>query len=116
VHGGLSEFGAAVVRRCNERGIVVDVAHGTLVLVKRAADISTRPLVLSHTSLAATPRALSRRISPEHARVVAGTGEVIGVWPPASRFPTLAALAGAIAARVDVVEVEHVGLGSDSSD
>lgn len=55
VHGGLTDFGADVVRRCNRLGVVVDVAHGTRDLVKRAADVATRPLVISHTSLAARP-------------------------------------------------------------
>ena len=35
VHGGLTDFGAEVIRRCNALGIVVDVAHGTFELVKR---------------------------------------------------------------------------------
>lgn len=54
-HGGLTDAGAEVIRRCNRRGIVVDVAHGTFDLVKRAASVTTKPLVLSHTSLSARP-------------------------------------------------------------
>ena len=50
-HGGLTDTGAEVIRRCNARGLVVDVAHGTFDLVKRAASVTTKPLVLSHTSL-----------------------------------------------------------------
>lgn len=42
VHGGLTDTGVQVRRRCNALGIVVDVAHGTYDLVKRAADTSTR--------------------------------------------------------------------------
>src|ERR1041385_6546882 len=34
VHGGLTAFGADVIRACNRLGIVVDVAHGTYELVK----------------------------------------------------------------------------------
>ncbi|MGH8797228.1 MAG: membrane dipeptidase, partial [Caldimonas sp.] len=45
VHGGLTDFGADVVRRCNALGIVVDVAHGTYALVQRAAAVTTKPLV-----------------------------------------------------------------------
>ncbi|WP_260853978.1 membrane dipeptidase [Paraburkholderia sp. BCC1886] len=60
VHGGLTDFGADVVRRCNTLGIVVDVAHGTYDLVKRAAATSSKPLVLSHTALALHPRPLER--------------------------------------------------------
>jgi len=113
VHGGLTDFGADVIRRCNARGLVVDVAHGTYDLVKRAADVTTKPLVLSHTSLVTKPLSWTRRITPDHARVIAGTGGVIGVWPPIGEFPDLASLAQGMARMVDVVGVDHVGLGSD---
>ena len=113
VHGGLTDIGADVIRRCNRLGIVVDVAHGTQDLVRRAAAVTTRPLVLSHTSLRDNPARFSRRISSEHARIVAETGGVIGVWPPASEFATLGALATGMARMVDAVGVDHVGLGSD---
>jgi len=113
VHGGLTDFGAAVIRRCNARGLVVDVAHGTYDLVKRAADVTTKPLVLSHTSLATMPTPWSRRITPDHARAVAGTGGVIGIWPPIGEFPDMASLAHGMARMVDVVGVDHVGLGTD---
>jgi membrane dipeptidase len=113
VHGGLTDAGAEVIRRCNRLGVVVDVAHGTYDLVKRAASVSSRPLVLSHTSLNATPGLRSRTISPEHASVVAATGGVIGVWPPASIYPSLPMMARGMARLVDVVGVDHVGLGSD---
>lgn len=113
VHGGLSGFGAEVIRRCNRLGIVVDVAHGTPELVKQAAAITTKPLVLSHTSLADRPPPFSRRITPDHARLIAGTGGVIGLWPPTPYFPDLAAYARGIARMADVVGVDHVGIGSD---
>lgn len=113
VHGGLTDTGAEVIRRCNRLGIVVDVAHGTFDLVRRAAAVTTKPLVLSHTSLDAKSGRFSRRITPDHARLIAGTGGVIGVWPPASSFPTLDALAVGMARMADVAGVDHVGLGSD---
>ena len=113
VHDGLTDTGAEVIRRCNRLGIVVDVAHGTYSLVKRAADVTGKPLVLSHTSLTAQPRPFSRLISPDHARIVAGTDGVIGIWPPGSIFPDLNAMAAGMARMVDVVGIDHVGLGSD---
>lgn len=112
-HGGLTDAGADVVRRCNRLGVVVDVAHGTFDLVKRAASVTTKPLVLSHTSLSARPGARSRQISRDHARLVAQTGGVIGVWPPQSIFPDLTAMANGMARLADVAGVDHVGLGSD---
>lgn len=112
-HGGLTDIGAEVIRRCNKRGLVVDVAHGTYDLVKRAATVTTKPLVLSHTSLSQTPGPRSRRISPDHARVIADTGGVIGVWPPSSVYRDLDAMALGIAQLADLVGVDHVGIGSD---
>ena len=113
VHNGLSDFGADVIRRCNALGIVVDVAHGTYELVKRAASVSTKPLLLSHTSMSEHPGDRSRLISPDHARAIAATGGVIGIWPPRSIFPDLRALARGMARVADVVGVDHIGLGSD---
>ena len=57
MHGGLTDFGAEVIRRCNTLGIVVDVAHGTFELVKRAVATTSKPLLLSHTA----PRQPARR-------------------------------------------------------
>ena len=113
VHGGLTAFGADVIRRCEAMGIIVDVAHGTEDLVRQAAVVARKPLVLSHTSLTTRPRPLTRRITPDHARIVAGTGGVIGIWPPVSLFPDLPALADGIARMADVVGPAHVGLGTD---
>lgn len=112
-HGGLTDFGAQVIRECNRLGIVVDVAHGTTDLVRRAAEVATKPMVLSHTSLSARPSARSRQITPAHARLVAAGGGVIGVWPPATIFPTLGAYVDGIAQMADVVGIDHVGIGTD---
>ncbi|WP_342050554.1 MULTISPECIES: dipeptidase [unclassified Cupriavidus] len=111
--GGLTDFGADVVRRCNALGIVVDVAHGTYDLVKRAASVSTKPLVLSHTALVARPSARGRSISADHARAIAETGGVIGVWPSAGSFHDLREMAHGFRRMADVVGVAHVGLGTD---
>jgi membrane dipeptidase len=113
VHGGLTDTGAEVIRRCNRLGVVVDVAHGTFDLVKRAVSVTTKPLVLSHTSLTTRASAFTRLILPEHGRLVAQTGGVIGVWPPASIFPTVDAMAAGMARMADAVGVDHVGLGTD---
>ncbi len=113
VHGGLTDFGAEVVARCNALGVVVDIAHGTYSLVQRAAQVTTRPLVLSHTSLSPSPGPRSRQISAAHARLVADTGGVVGVWPNAAVFASLDAMAHGARQLADVIGVEHVALGSD---
>jgi membrane dipeptidase len=113
VHGGLTDTGAEVIRRCNKLGIVVDVAHGTFDLVKRAVSVTTKPIVLSHTSLTTRPSQFTRLVTADHARMVAGTGGVVGIWPPESVFPDMDAMAVGMARMVDAVGVDHVGLGTD---
>jgi len=113
VHGGLTPFGVEVIRRCNQLGIVVDVAHGTYELVKKAASVTTKPLVLSHTSLTDRPAAWTRRILPDHARAITATGGVIGIWPVLAYFPNVVAYADGFARMVDIVGINHVGLGTD---
>ena len=110
---GLTDFGAAVLKRCQQRGVVVDVAHASFAFVQRAAELATKPLVLSHTALVDRPRPRSRSIGPEHARLVASTGGVIGVWPSAGSFADLDAMAQGARRLADLVGAEHVGFGSD---
>ncbi len=113
VHGGLTAAGAAVVRECNALGVVVDMAHATLATVRGAAEASRHPIVLSHTSLNDTPPGRTRTITSQHARAVAATGGVIGVWPPSTIFPSLRRYAEGMARLAEVVGVAHVGIGSD---
>jgi membrane dipeptidase len=113
VHGGLTAFGAEVIRRCNSMGIVVDVAHGSFDLVKAAAKATSRPLVLSHTSLSDRPSPWTRQITSDHARALASTGGVIGIWPVGAYFPNMVSYADGFARMADVVGVDHVGLGTD---
>lgn len=115
VHNGLTEFGAKVVRELNRLGVVIDVAHATEEMVRGVAKVTSRPLLLSHTALqgskamGTTPLA-GRQISSEHARMVAATGGVIGIW---HFFPGIDRYVQGIKEMVDVVGVDHVGVGSD---
>ena len=112
--GGLSALGADTIRECNRLGIVVDVAHGTFKLVEQAAKVSAVPFILSHTSLTtAALQPYTRLISPEHARLMARAGGVIGVWPAAFTFVDARDWVSGIARLVDVAGVDHVGIGTD---
>jgi membrane dipeptidase len=114
VHDGLTAFGAEVIRRCNQIGIVVDVAHGPYELVKKAAAATTKPLVLSHTSLSNRQTPWTRQITSDHARAIAATGGVIGIWPIPAFFPSIVSYAtDGFARMVDVAGIDHVGLGTD---
>ncbi len=116
-HGGLTPFGADVIRACNRLGVVVDVAHATADTVKQAAKAASKPLLLSHTALRGsraqgeTPL-VERQITPDHARAVADTGGSIGIW---HFFATPELYVEGLKEMVDVVGVDHVSIGTDAS-
>jgi membrane dipeptidase len=118
--GGLTPFGAEVVKECNRLGIVVDLAHASHETVLAALKVSTQPVIVSHTSLdsrtGADPRMAAimkpRLLSKEHAQVVADAGGVIGVWTHLA--DSLKDFVESIKAMVDAVGVDHVGIGSDT--
>lgn len=110
--GGLTDFGVEVIRRCNSLGIVVDLAHGTLDLVKRAIATTSKPVILSHTALSDRPYPWTRLITSDHAKAIASTRGVIGVWP-VQQIKEVSSYATDIARMVDVVGVDHVGIGTD---
>ena len=116
VHGGLTPFGADVIRACDTLGVVIDLAHATEDTVKQAVRVAARPLLLSHTALrgsrAQGPTALTgRQISPEHARLIAETGGSIGIW---HFFESAARYVDGLREMIDVVGVDHVSVGTDT--
>ena len=114
-HNGMTEFGASVIRELNRLGVLVDVAHATEALVRQAVKVATKPLLLSHTALqgskaqGSTPLT-GRQISPDHARMIAENGGVVGLW---HFFPSVERYVAGIKEMVDVVGVDHVGVGTD---
>jgi membrane dipeptidase len=118
--GGLTAFGAVVLKECNRLGIVVDLAHASHETVLGALKVATQPLIVSHTSLdsrtGGNPRMAEmmkpRLISKEHAKVVADAGGVIGVWTHLA--DSLKDFVESIKAMVDAVGIDHVGIGSDT--
>jgi membrane dipeptidase len=52
-HDGVSEFGAAVIRRMNELGIMVDISHGSKQMALDAIALSEAPVIASHSGVQA---------------------------------------------------------------
>jgi len=112
--GGLTEMGRELVRRIEQKRILLDIAHASPRTVDDVLAMATRPVVVSHTGVKGTCNN-NRNISDEHIRGVAKTGGVVGIgyWDAAVCDPTPAGIARAIRYTADVGGVEHVGLGSD---
>ncbi|HEX9126922.1 MAG TPA: membrane dipeptidase [Methylomirabilota bacterium] len=114
VHGGLTAFGKEVVRELNRLGVVVDVAHARFEVVKGVVDTTTQPIILSHSNIMETSN-WARLISPEHARLVGGTGGVIGAMPIifGRRSDDIPGYVHFVSRLVDAAGIDHVGIGTD---
>jgi membrane dipeptidase len=114
VHGGLTVFGKEVVRELNRLGIVIDVAHARFEVVKGVVETTTQPIILSHSNIMESS-GWARFISPEHARLVAGTGGVIGAMPIifGRRSDDIPGYVHFVSRLVDAAGIDHVGIGTD---
>lgn len=112
--GGLTELGRDVVRRLEDLGAVVDLAHASEATIRDVLGIATRPVVVSHTGVRGTCDS-SRNLSDEQLRDVAATGGLIGIgfWDSAVCGTTVVDVVRAIRYTADLVGVDHVALGSD---
>lgn len=119
----LTAVGADVIRECNRLGIVVDMAHANEATTLAAVKVSRRPLVVSHTALdtplarsadiyKGNPGLAARLVSVNYAKAVADAGGIVGIW---RLLPTMKDYVTAIRQMADVVGVDHVGIGTDTS-
>src|SRR5271167_1385528 len=113
VHQGLTAFGKSVIGEMNRTGIIVDLAHATFAVTKDVLDVSTKPVMISHSNLSTQMLDHPRLISKEHARLVAAAGGIIGSWPSGIGQTTFADYIDSIQRLVDAVGIEHVAIGTD---
>ncbi|WOJ91957.1 membrane dipeptidase [Congregibacter variabilis] len=122
IHGGLSELGRQVLARASQLGMLLDMAHATQAAVEQTIDLVDRPIALSHTMVAYDSsnygdyrNTRSRWITPEHARLIAKTGGVIGTFPVRAPWgvDSLDAFVEALWVMVDAVGFEHIAWSTD---
>lgn len=75
---GLTPFGEAIIDRCHDLGVVVDLAHINRMGFLEAARRSRDPVVVSHTGVCGVTD-IRRNIDDEQIRAVADTGGVVGI-------------------------------------
>lgn len=127
-HGGVSQFGAEVIREMNRVGMMVDLSHASEESFYDALSISAHPIVCSHSSA----KALCdhpRNLTDDQLRQLAHHGGVAQVTlyhgflakdsPDYLRGPQLPDEATILTAiqhlnhMVNIMGIDHVGIGTD---
>ena len=116
-HNGLSEFGKRVVERMNRVGMMVDLSHASEKSFWDAMECSSKPIICTHSS----SRALcdhTRNLTDEQMRALASSGGVAQVcmysgFLKKEEDATVVDAVRHILHMIDVMGVEHVGIGSD---
>ena len=116
-HGGVSQFGAEVIAEMNRLGVLVDMSHAGEKSFYDALDISTRPIVCSHSSA----RALCdhpRNLTDDQMRALAAKGGVAQttIYHGFLRSDAEATILDVMAHldhAIQVMGIDHVGLGTD---
>jgi membrane dipeptidase len=118
VDGGVTDFGADIIREMNKLGVLVDTSHCGERTTLDAIEISSGPIAITHSNC----RALNnhpRLKSDEVIRKLAAKGGVIGITGVRNfvkdREPTTVEdVVDHIDHVVKLVGIDHVGIGTDS--
>ncbi|MGH3281823.1 MAG: dipeptidase, partial [Trebonia sp.] len=113
VHGGLSQFGRAVVVECDRLGIVVDCAHASFATTMAVLEASRQPVIISHGQLGHAGTAHPRMLTADHVAAVASAGGLIGAWPAGLTSRSLADFAAELIRLTEVAGPARVAIGTD---
>ena len=116
MHGGLSTFGREVVSEMNRNGILVDLSHGAESSFYDALELSSQPIVCSHSNCKALCNH-PRNLSDDQLRALAKKGGVAHTtlykgFLTASEATILDVLAH-LEHAIKIMGIDHVGIGTD---
>lgn len=77
-HGGLSELGLSLVKRLNDKGIIIDVSQLTIAGVEQVVAASSAPVIASHSAVRERVDT-SRNLTNSEMRLIAAGGGVIHI-------------------------------------
>ena len=116
--GGVSPFGEKVIAEMNRCGVMVDLSHGGEKSFYDALEISTKPIVCSHSNCKALCNH-ERNLTDDQLRALAAKGGVCQITLYegfVSENPKEADILKAmqhLEHAVQIMGIEHVGLGTD---
>lgn len=117
---GITKHGKTMIRAMQKYGITVDLAHVGRRSTLEAMDMAEKPMVFSHTNSYKLFPGI-RTITDEQAKKCAATGGLVGVcgFPQliddGKSFPTIERYIDTIKYFVDLIGIDHVGIGLDSN-
>ncbi len=112
--GGLTDFGKEVIQKMNELGIFVDLAHCSPAIVEDVLNMSTAPVMVSHSGVRAVLDS-QRNLSDDQIKKIAANEGIIGIafFDMAVGEPELPNIIASIRHVRDLVGIKYVALGSD---
>lgn len=116
-HGGVSAFGAEVISRMNDLGVMVDMSHAGEKSFYDALSISRAPIVCSHSNCRALCD-VPRNLTDDQLRAIARKGGVVhitlyhGFLRTAGEASILDAIAH-LEHAISIMGTAHVGIGTD---
>lgn len=117
-HGGVSRFGEQVIKEMNRCGIMVDLSHAGEKSFYDALSISSKPIVCSHSNSKALCD-VPRNLTDDQLRALAKHGGVAhitlyhGFLRNDSQEATVMDAIAHLEHAIDIMGIEHVGLGTD---
>jgi membrane dipeptidase len=111
---GLTPFGRRVIEEMQRLGMLVDLAHASRQTIDDVLDMTSQPVVFSHTGVSGTCPSPRNIPDPVLRRTAASGGLVgIGFFQGATCGRDLGAVVRAIRYAAERIGAEHVALGSD---
>jgi len=115
---GLSDFGVAIVKRMNEVGMAVDTSHCGDRTTIEACEVSTKPVLITHSNARALVNGHPRTKPDEAILAMAKTGGVMGItgvrnFVRNTEPTTIEHYIDHFDYVRDMIGVEHLGIGSD---
>lgn len=109
---GLSDIGRETLQEMNRVGLLADLAHASFQTTAESAEISTQPLLSTHSLVrAADGSAPGFGMAADHAKLIAATGGVIGTFGGVRGG--MAGFIEQVLRLIETVGIDHVGIGTD---